>query len=167
MRPPLLRWRHVVLLALHCGTALAGSFDARVVGVTDGDTLTVLDAGHRQWKIRLAGIDAPEKRQAFGQQSKQALADRVFDRHVVIDAGKTDRYGRTVGKVIAAGEDVNLELVRKGLAWHYKKYEREQSAPDRLHYARAEQDARRNQRGLWQQPEPVAPWDYRLQKRER
>ena len=150
-----------------CAAAYPDTIHALVVGVTDGDTITVLDADQRQWKIRLAGIDAPEKRQAFGQQSKQALADRVFDRRVIIEAGKRDRYGRTVGKVIAAGEDVNLKLVRKGLAWHYKKYEREQSVPDRLHYARAEQDARRNQRGLWQQPEPVAPWDYRLQKRER
>jgi len=150
-----------------CSTSISASLNVHVVGVTDGDTITVLDADQHQWKIRLAGIDAPEKRQPFGQQSKQMLSDRVFGKQVLIETGKTDRYQRTIGKVFVAGEDVNLEQVRAGLAWHYKKYEREQSAPDRLRYATAEVDARRGLRGIWQQPEPVAPWGYRKMKKER
>ena len=151
---------------VQCATAISTALDARVVGVSDGDTITVLDADQHQWKIRLAGIDAPEKSQPFGQQSKHILSDRVFGKQVVIETGKTDRYGRTIGKVIVAGEDVNLEQVRAGLAWHYKKYEREQSAQDRMRYARAEEDARRGLRGIWQLPAPIAPWDYRKMKKE-
>lgn len=132
-----------------------------VIGIADGDTLTVLDADRRRRKIRLAGIDAPEKRQPFGPESKQSLSERVFGKQVLIETGKTDRYGRTIGKVIVDGEDINLAQVRDGLAWHYKKYEREQSSADRAGYAIAERDARAHWRGLWQQPEPIAPWDYR------
>lgn len=161
------RWLLCVVGVLACGTAMCNPLAAVVVGVNDGDTITVLDADQHQWKIRLAGIDAPEKRQPFGQQSKQMLSDRVFGKQVLIETGKTDRYQRTIGKVIIAGEDVNLEQVRAGLAWHYKKYEREQSAPDRIRYASAEVDARRSLRGIWQQPEPVAPWDYRKMKKEK
>lgn len=161
------RWLLCAVGVLACGTAMCDSLTAVVVGVSDGDTLTVLDADQHQWKIRLAGIDAPEKRQPFGQQSKQMLSDRVFGKQVLIETGKTDRYRRTIGKVMVAGEDVNLEQVRAGLAWHYKKYEREQNAPDRIRYASAEEDARRGLRGIWQQPVPVAPWNYRSMMKER
>ena len=105
---------------------------AVVVGVTDGDTVTVVDDSKRLWRVRLAGIDAPEKRQAFGQQSTEALTKRLFGQQVIIEAGKTDHYGRTVGKVMLSGRDVDLEQVRAGLAWHYKKYQREQSIEDRV-----------------------------------
>lgn len=135
--------------------------------MSDGDTLTVVDTAGRRVKVRLAGIDAPEKRQAFGQQSKQALADRVFGRQVVVDVGKTDRYGRTIGKVWVDGTDANLAQIRDGLAWHYKKYEREQTMTDRFRYAHAESEARQHRRGIWRLPEPLAPWDYRLQTRRK
>lgn len=159
------RWLLCAAGMFACGTAMCGSIAAMVVGVSDGDTITVLDVDRRQWKIRLAGIDAPEKRQPFGQQSKQSLSDRVFGKQVVIETGKSDRYRRIVGKVAVAGEDINLQQIHAGLAWHYKKYEREQSAADRESYARAEEDARRKKRGLWQQLEPVAPWDYRSMRK--
>lgn len=161
------RWLLCAVGVLACGTAMCVSLTAVVVGVSDGDTITVLDADRRQWKIRLAGIDAPEKRQPFGQQSKQMLSERVFGKQVLVETGKTDRYRRTIGKVMVAGEDVNLEQVSAGLAWHYKKYEREQSVADRMRYASAEEDARRSLRGIWQQPVPVAPWDYRLMMKGR
>ena len=154
----------IVVLA-QCAVAHPATLHAQVVGVSDGDTLTALDASHRQWKIRLAGIDAPEKSQPLGQQSKQALSDRVHGRQVVIDAGKTDRYGRTIGKVWVDGRDANLAQIRDGLAWHYKKYESEQTMADRFEYAHAESDARQHRRGVWRLPEPVAPWDYRFQRR--
>lgn len=107
----------------------------KVVSVADGDTITVLDADKTQHKIRLNGIDAPEKAQPFGQLSKQSLSDLVFGKTVQIDANKVDRYGREVGKVLVDGVDTNLEQVRRGLAWHYKAYQREQQPEDRLTYA--------------------------------
>lgn len=133
----------------------------RVVGVTDGDTITVIDDQRTQHKIRLAGIDAPEKAQAFGQRSKEYLSSLVFGRQVVVNTEKQDRYKRTVGKVIVDGRDANLAMVVAGMAWHYKKYEGEQSPSDRLLYADAERGARETRRGLWQDAAPTAPWNYR------
>lgn len=96
-------------------------------GVPDGDTITVLDADKVQHKIRLAGIDAQEKKQPFGQRSKESLSDLVFSKAVTVDTNKRDRYGREVGKVLVNGLDANLVQVQRGFAWHYKAYEREQS----------------------------------------
>ena len=157
----------VLIGAILAGGALAGTLAGKVVGIADGDTLTVLDAQRTQHKIRLAGIDAPEKKQAFGNRSKEHLSSLVFGRHVMVEAAKQDRYGRTIGKVIIDGKDANLAMVVAGLAWHYKQYRREQSPTDRLLYAGAEQEARSARRGLWRDPSPVAPWDHRSEIRDR
>jgi endonuclease YncB( thermonuclease family) len=133
----------------------------KVIHVQDGDTITVLAADKVQHKILLAGIDAPEKAQRFGNKSKQRLSDLVFGKTVSVDTDKTDRYGREVGKVQLDGVDANLEQVRRGLAWHYKAYQREQSPEDRLAYAAAEKDAAAARLGLWQDAVPVAPWEWR------
>lgn len=148
-------------LLLAMPLAIAAQLHVRVVGVSDGDTITVIDNSRNQYKVRLAGIDAPEKRQPFGDQSKQALSSLVFDRQVVIDLGKTDRYGRIVSKVAINDSDVNLEQVASGMAWHYKKYQKEQSPKDRAAYARAEEAARAAERGLWQDRYAIPPWDFR------
>ena len=148
-------------LCLLLGSASAETIAGKVVGVADGDTVTVLDATKTQHKIRLSGIDAPEKEQPFGQRAKENLSKLVFGKQVSVDASKTDRYGRAVGRVIVGDVDANLEQVRAGLAWHYKKYEREQSAEDRGDYARAETAARAAQAGLWRDASQVAPWDWR------
>lgn len=150
---------------LSVATAQAGTLAGLVVGVTDGDTITVLDDQRTQHKIRLAGIDAPEKAQAFGQRSKETLSAMVFGRRVTVETEKQDRYRRTIGKVIIDGRDANLAMVVAGMAWHYKKYQGEQSASDRLLYADAEQGARDARRGLWQDANPTAPWDWRHKKR--
>lgn len=133
-----------------------------VVGITDGDTVTVLDARHVQHKIRLSGIDAPEKSQPFGQRSKENLSAWVFDRHVTVETDKTDRYGRSVGKIVLNGIDVNLEQIKQGFAWHYWKYGSEQPEDERHRYAQAEKAARA---GLWRDAAPVAPWDWRACRR--
>lgn len=143
------------------GLAQAATYTGTVVGVSDGDTIKVLDGGGRQHRVRLAGIDAPEKAQAFGQRSKQSLSALVYGRQVTIDTRKDDRYGREVGKVLVDGRDVNLEQLRRGMAWHYKAYEREQSAEDRAFYAAAEDRAREAKLGLWADPHAMAPWDFR------
>lgn len=157
--------------------AHADEFEGRVVGVADGDTVTVLEAGRIQHKVRLAGIDAPEKRQPFGQRSKQRLSDVVFGRPVRIEWSKEDRYGRKVGKVWVADPgcrspdcpktlDANLAQITAGMAWWYRAYAKEQSAQDRGRYEFAETEARARRAGLWSEPAAVAPWDWRRQLRE-
>jgi len=120
-----------LILALVFAIPAWADFTGEVVGVADGDTITVLDATKVQHKVRLTGIDAPEKKQPFGNRSKQSLSDMVFNKTVTVETDKRDRYGRELGKVLAGGQDANLEQVRAGMAWHYKAYERTQSATDR------------------------------------
>jgi endonuclease YncB( thermonuclease family) len=144
-----------LLLTLCCAISHAATITGKVVAVADGDTITVLDANKVQHKIRLGGIDAPEKAQPFGDKAKQSLSDLVYGKTVTVDTDKTDRYGREVGKVLVDGVDTNLEQVRRGLAWHYKAYQREQSPSDRLAYAAAEKDAAAAHLGLWQDALPV------------
>ena len=98
----------------------------RVVGVSDGDTITVLDSYNQQHRIRLYGIDAPEKKQPFGSRAKQNLSSLAFGRGATVEWSKTDRYGRIVGKVTVSGEDVGLRQLQAGLAWWYRQYAREQ-----------------------------------------
>lgn len=141
--------------------ASADSIEGRVVKVSDGDTVTVLDAQKTQWKVRLVGIDAPEKKMPFGQRSKQNLSDLVFNKQVAIEYSKRDKYGRILGKIIVDGLDANLEQVKSGLAWHYKKYQKEQTEGDRTAYAEAEERAKSAKLGLWSDNTPVPPWDWR------
>lgn len=145
-------------------TVNADTITGRVVGVADGDTITLLDQNHTQYKVRLAGIDAPEKRQAFGNVSKKSLSDLVFDKQVTVDWKKLDRYGRTVGKVLLNGQDINLEQIKRGMAWYFKKYKGELVQEDRISYVQAQQDAEKNRIGLWKDASPIAPWDFRKQK---
>jgi endonuclease YncB( thermonuclease family) len=149
-----------LLLALACA-ANAESVTGRVVGVADGDTVTVLDVDKVQHKIRLAGIDAPEKKQAFGNRSKESLSDMVFDKTVIIQTDKRDRYGREIGKVLLNGQDVNLVQVERGMAWFYRQYQLEQSPNDRKLYEAAEDAAKAGKKGLWRDAAPVPPWDFR------
>jgi len=136
-------------------TPAANSHMWRVVGVQDGDTLTCLDENNQQQKVRLAEIDAPELGQDFGKVSREALASMVFGKTVeVVDDGK-DRYGRWIGHVIVNGSDVNREMVATGNAWHYAAYSKDQSL------AQLQSQARAQQIGLWAQPNPVAPWQFR------
>ena len=141
----------------------AATLQGKVVNVADGDTLTVLDDKKTQHKIRLQGIDAPEKAQAFGQKSKQSLNQLVHSKMVTVEFEKNDKYGRTVGKVLLNGTDVCLEQIKLGMAWHYKQYQSEQSKEDREIYAQAEQLAKSQGIGLWRDKNPMPPWDFRQQ----
>ena len=132
----------------------------RVVKVSDGDTITVLDSSKTQHKIRLQGIDAPEKKQAFGNASRKFLAGLVANREVRVAWSKRDRYQRILGTVFVEGKDANLEMLKAGMAWHYKKYD---STPT---YAQAESAARAAKRGLWQEKNPIEPEAFRKAKRE-
>jgi endonuclease YncB( thermonuclease family) len=149
------------VLVLACVAVHAGTIEGRVVGVHDGDTITVLDSTKTQHKIRLAGIDAPESKQAFGQASKQHLSDLVFNRDVTIDCGKTDKYRREVCVVLVDGQDANLAQVKAGMAWWYRKYQKEQTAAQRSSYEVAEVAAKAGRVGLWSEAEAVPPWEWR------
>ncbi len=157
----LTRWIVLVLLIGLQWVAHADVLLGHVVGVSDGDTITVLDDSKQRHVIRLMGIDAPEKAQAFGQKAKQSLSALVFDRDVSVTWFKKDRYGRTVGQVHVDDTDVCLEQIKRGLAWHYKEYEREQSAEDRSRYADAEKEARIARVGLWADVQPIEPSKFR------
>ena len=142
----------------------AATLQGKVVNVADGDSLTVLDDQKTQHKIRLQGIDAPEKSQPFGQKSKQSLSHLVHSQIVTVEFQKKDKYGRTVGKVLLNGTDVCLEQIKLGMAWHYKQYQSEQSKEDRDTYAQAELTARTQAVGLWKDKSPTAPWEFRWQR---
>lgn len=151
-----------LLATLLLATSLhAAEYQGKVVGVADGDTITVLDASKTQHKVRLAGIDAPEKKQPFANRSRISLALMVYQREVTIQTDKTDRYGREIGKVIHNGADICLEQVRRGMAWWYRDYRYEQSPEDRVLYEAAEDAAKAAMVGLWHDKEPVAPWEWR------
>lgn len=155
------------LAAASASPAAAATLRGRVVAVADGDTITVLDAARRRERVRLAGIDAPESRQPFGAAAKRSLAALVFGVDVEVEYSKRDRYGRIVGRVLREGRDAGLAQVEAGLAWHYLRYANEQSPQDRAAYARAESDARALRRGLWADRAPLAPWEWRAQRRRR
>lgn len=144
----------LLLIALGAGVQ-TGQFEAKVVGVADGDTITVLRDGRVQITVRLDGIDCPEGGQAFSNRAKEFTSDLVFGQVVTLEPRDKDRYGRTVARVYVDGFDVGLALVKAGLAWHFKRY----STDDTL--AQAEIAAREGKRGLWADPHAIAPWDYR------
>lgn len=146
-------------------TGYADIINGRVIGVTDGDTIKVLDTDKVEYKIRLAGIDAPEKSQAFGKASKQSLSDLVYGRDVTVDWHKTDRYKRYIGKVILHGKDINLVQIKNGMAWYYIKYGPELLSSDQLQYLQAQVHAKADRIGLWADRNPIAPWDFRKSKK--
>jgi len=135
----------------------------KVVKVSDGDTVHVLDQARVKHKIRLGGIDAPERKQVFGKQSTKNLAGYIAGKNVEVEYNKRDRYGRIVGKLLKNGQDINLQQIKDGYAWHYKYYQNEQSAQDRRLYAEAENSAKDMKMGLWS-AKAIPPWEFRKQK---
>src|SRR2546426_1929918 len=157
--------RFLICLAILCLAPLAlalADFSGRVVGVTDGDTIKVMHNGKAE-KIRLHGIDCPEKAQPYGTKAKQFTSQLVFGKEVTVkDYGlDNNRFKRTLGEIVLPdGRVVNEELLRAGLAWWYRKY-----VPNRVDLAALEEEARTAKRGLWVDPDPVPPWEWRKQKR--
>ncbi|MBT9548597.1 MAG: thermonuclease family protein [Candidatus Sericytochromatia bacterium] len=136
------------------------TFSGRVVGVSDGDTITVLDIEtNAQYKIRLNGVDSPESKQPFGEKAKQFTSILVFSKLVAIAVADKDRYGRLVGNVTIGQKNLSEELVKAGFAWHYTQYSKSQIL------AKMESEARAAKRGLWADPKPVPPWEFRKAKR--
>jgi len=139
---------------------IADEIRGKVVSIADGDTITVLDADKHQHKIRLEGIDAPEKKQAFGTKSRQKLGDLVAGKDVTVQWTKKDRYSRIVGHVYLGDRDIDLEMVKAGMAWHYRQYSKS------TELAAAEAEARKNRVGLWVDPNPIPPWEFRKTKKK-
>lgn len=132
----------------------------------------MLDAERQQHKIRLAGIDAPEKKQPYGQRSKEHMSDLVFGKQVAVEWNKFDRYQRIIGKVKVANPscskaecpkslDAGMSQITVGLAWWYRKYAKDQSEEDRRRYEFAETEAKAKKAGLWLEKDPVPPWEWR------
>jgi endonuclease YncB( thermonuclease family) len=147
----------------------------RVVAIADGDTLKVLDASLREHRIRLLGIDAPERNQPWGQRSRQAISRLAFQQPVRVEWAKRDRFGRVLGNVWVAPPDsdcrgqlqcptsldVSLEQLRTGHAWWYRQFAKDQPPAQRKLYEQAQSQARERRVGLWQQTDPQPPWEYR------
>ena len=151
------------LLLFIAGELNATTLQGKVVSVADGDTINVLDEKNTQHKIRLLGIDAPEKSQEYGQRSKHSLHQLIYSKLVRVVFQKKDKYGRIVGKVTHGAEDVCLEQIKLGMAWHYKQYVSEQSKEDQELYAHSERRARNHPIGLWKEKQSIEPWEYRKQ----
>jgi endonuclease YncB( thermonuclease family) len=146
----------VVLILVVACSARGSEYSARVVGISDGDTITIV-RDRTQIRLRLHGIDAPETGQDFGSRSKQLASSLAFGKTVTVRVRDTDRYGRTVAEVILPdGRSLNQEMVRAGMAWWYRKY-----APGDTELARFETEAKEARRGLWSQPNPIPPWSWR------
>ena len=142
--------KSILLLAMLYASLFA--FPAKVVKISDGDTITVL-SGKEQTKVRLYGIDAPEKKQDYGQKSKQFLASLIAGQVLEVEPKGKDRYKRTLGIIHHKGQDINAQMVLNGYAWAYVKYSRI--------YVDQEKTARENKRGLWQSSNPTPPWVWR------
>src|SRR5262245_27627309 len=138
----------------------AEQFTGKVVGISDGDTISVLREG-KAVKVRLHGVDTPEKAQAFGTQARKFTSDLVFQQTVTVIVQNTDRYGRLVGDVLLPdGRSLNQELVKAGMAWWYRPY-----APNDIMLAQLEAEARTAKRGLWADAHPIPPWEWRKGQR--
>ena len=149
-------WLLSVVLLSWLSVAAAEEFSGKVIGVSDGDTVTVL-RDKTPVKIRLNGIDCPETGQPFGSRAKEETSELVFGKSVRVIRRDTDRYGRTVADVyLSDGRMLNQELVRSGFSWWYRKY-----APNDGTLSKLEDEAKAMKRGLWSQPGAVAPWDWR------
>lgn len=159
------RWAICSIFIFFGAPAQAEFRQGHVTGVSDGDTITLLDDTQQQHKIRIAGIDAPEKKQPFGMASKQNLSALAYGKPANADCIKKDRYGRQVCKVTVEGADVGLAQIRAGMAWWYRQYAHEQSSADREEYEATEMSARTSQKGLWVEYQAVAPWEWRKVRR--
>lgn len=147
-----------LVLALALLTPLSAfptEWTGTVVGISDGDTVKVLTAQKKQIKIRLTEIDAPEKKQAFGTQSKQSLSDICFKKSVVVNDKGADKYKRTLGRLLCNGINANAEQVKRGMAWAYRQYLTDPAIAD------LEQAAKTSKLGLWADENPVPPWEFR------
>ena len=161
----------VIIFSLNIDSVRA-DFTAKVQRVVDGDTIYVVDNFGQKFKVRLTGIDAPEKNQTYGLASTYELTEILINKWVLLKSKpskgnpySTDRYNRVLAKIILDGLDINLFQVSRGYAWHFKRYQKQQSPLDRKLYSQAELNAKKNKLGLWSEKKPIAPWKWRKIKK--
>lgn len=147
--------RTILLLIILSSYLFSFELIGKVVKVSDGDTITILTSDKTQYKIRLNDIDAPEKKQAFGNKSKDNLAKYIAGKTVKVEYKTKDKYKRILGTIYYNNIDINLQQVKDGYAWVYKKYSKNQD------YYNAEKVARENKKGLWIDKSPLEPWEFR------
>ncbi|RMH96313.1 thermonuclease family protein [Stutzerimonas nitrititolerans] len=166
--------RITLALLLLSSPALSATLECRVIGVADGDTLTCLTADKRQERIRLRGIDAPERKQSFGERSRQNLSNLAYGKTATIHWTKRDHWKRIIGSVWVDPADCpgcghTLDAGRaqlaNGMAWWYERYAKEQPQEERHAYEFEQAEARARSVGLWRDPQPIPPWDWRRGKR--
>ena len=166
--------RRLILVLFVTPLVALGDITGKVVSVTDGDTIKVLDSTSTQYKVRLTGIDAPERDQPYGDASREHLASIVAGKQVFVASDHSDRYGRVLGKVwvqpsdcASCGKtlDANHAQLLAGMAWWYRYYASQQSPEDRGRYESSEDEARKRKRGLWADPDPINPYRWRKGKR--
>lgn len=155
------------LFLLFSGSLWAANLiPGKIIAVSDGDTVTLLTTDKRQLKVRLVGIDTPEKKQAYGSKARDHLASHVFSQTVEVDIRKKDQYGRDLGVIYFGGNDINQLMIRDGYAWFYKHYAKEQPKEEAIRYAESEREARSQGKGLWADPHPVPPWEFRKEAKQ-
>ena len=150
----------ILMVVLCLSVAHAEVIEGRVVRIVDGDTI-VVELQRVRHKVRLSGIDTPERNQPWGDSATREMRRLVAGKGVAVDWYKRDRWGRLIGNVFVDGQDVGLLMVERGMAWHFKRYADEQTPADRDAYSAAEKAAQGARRGLWSDPEPVPPWEWR------
>lgn len=167
---PIPRYLLALSLLLQTGSILADTIAGRVIDVTDGATVTVIDSAKTRFKVRLAGIDAPASGQRLSRESRQRLAEIALHKNVRVEWLKRDQYDRILGKVLLQSadcptcgmtRDAGLAQLEAGLAWWYRDYRHEQSLEDQGYYEYAEFDAKTRRIGLWQDSAPIPPWEWR------
>ncbi|MDC6467218.1 thermonuclease family protein [Methylophilaceae bacterium] len=166
-----LKYALTILFAIYI-TYVRADFTAKVQRVVDGDTVHVEDETGKKFKVRLTGIDAPEQNQPYGLASTNHLRGLLLNKFVLLESkpkkGKpysVDRYKRVLAKIILDGRDINLSQVLSGYAWHFKRYQNQQSRSDKKTYSEAELYAEKNELGLWGEKNPIAPWKWRKIKK--
>lgn len=149
-----------IALLCFCGNILAQKFQVKVVKISDGDTFTAINRDNLQLKFRVWGIDAPEKKQAFGTKSKEYLSSLIFGKTITVDVQKQDGWGRYIAYVYTPdNRDVSLEMINAGMAWQFVEYDQSEK------YRAAESQARKSKKGLWSDPHRIAPWEFRNNKK--
>lgn len=149
------------LICLFSVIANADELTGRVIDVASGDSITIVDTTNTELKVRLSGIDAPERQQPFGVESRKSLADLVYGKEVTVNWIKRDYHKRVVGKVMLHKVDINLEQVKRGMAWVFKHFVDAPYSQDQADYADAQEDAENRHLGLWSQKDPIPPWEFR------
>lgn len=152
------------LILLFSIYANADELTGRVVDVASGDSITITDASNTEFKVRLSGIDAPEKQQPFGMESKKSLTDLIYAKEVTVSWIKRDYHKRVVGKVLFNKTDINLEQVKRGMAWVFKHFLDDPYSQDQSDYVDAQEEAEKRRLGLWSKTDPIPPWEFRRQE---